>query len=160
MAEKLFNEAKAICAANNIPESQNGRRHKQRRMEDFTVESTLGARAQLGTEDQLKHSLFYPCLDRMVTELNSRFSDVGARLIKGIQACNPASDDFLSEDSVDLIATHYKMSVKKEEILGAKQFLTRPKREGAMSDMGSDYKLLHPDVFPTLSSVVKAADSC
>jgi len=157
MADKLFNEAKAICDANNIPESQTSRRHKQRRMEDFTVESTLGARAQLGTEDQLKHSLFYPCLDRMLTELNSRFSDVGAGLMKGIQACNPASDDFLSEDSLDLIATHYKMPVKKEEILVAKQFLTRQKREGAVSDMGSVYKLLHPDMFPTLSSVVQAA---
>ena len=155
MAEKLYNEAKAICDANNISESQTGRRHKQRRMEDFTVESTLGTRAHLGTEDQLKHSLLYPCLDRMVTELKSRFSDVGAELMKGIQACNPAAHDFLSEDSLDLIATHYKISVRKEEILVAKQFLTRRKREGVVSDMGSVYKLLHPDMFPTLSSVVQ-----
>ncbi|KAJ3580971.1 hypothetical protein NHX12_032687 [Muraenolepis orangiensis] len=157
MVEKLYNEAKAICDANNISERQTGRRHKQRRMEDFTVESTLGTRAHLGTEDQLKHSLFYPCLDRMVTELDSRFSDVGAELMKGIQACNPAADDFLSEDSLDLIATHYKMSVRKEEILVAKQFLTSRKREGAVSDMGSVYKLLQPEMFPTLSSVVQAA---
>ncbi|KAJ3583101.1 hypothetical protein NHX12_034463 [Muraenolepis orangiensis] len=56
MVEKLYNEAKAICDANNISERQTGRRHKQRRMEDFTVESTLGTRAHLGTEDQLKQS--------------------------------------------------------------------------------------------------------
>ncbi|XP_049892032.1 zinc finger MYM-type protein 1-like [Epinephelus moara] len=157
MADKLFNEAKTICAANNIPQSLTGRRHKQRRMEDFTVESTLGARVQLGTEDQLKQCLFYPCLDRMLAELNSWFSDVGAGLTKGIQACNPASDNFFYEDSLDLIATHYKMSVKKEEILVAKQFITRQKREGAVSDMGSIYKLLHPDMFPTLSPVLQAA---
>ncbi|TNN40327.1 hypothetical protein EYF80_049506 [Liparis tanakae] len=77
-------------------------------MEDFTVESTFGARVQLGTEDQLKQWLFYPCLDRMLVELNSQFSDVGAGLMKGFQACNQASDDFFSEDSLELIATNYK----------------------------------------------------
>ena len=157
MADKLYNEAKHIYDANNICESHSGRRHKQRVMEDFTIESTLGTRAHLGTEDQLKQTLLYPCLDHMVTELNSRFSDVGAELMRGIQACNPAAVDFFCEDSLELIATHYKMSLKKEEILVAKQFLSRRKREGAVSDMGSVYKLLHPDMFPTLSSVVQAA---
>lgn len=157
MAGKLYNEAKAICDANNISDSQTGRRHKQKQMEDFVLESTLGTRAYLDTEDQLKRSLLYPCLECMVTELKSRFSDVGAELMKGIQVCNPASNDFLSEDCLDLIVTHYKMPVRKEEILVAKQFLIRRKREGGVSDMGSVYKLLHPDMFPTLGSVVQAA---
>ena len=128
-------------------------------MDDYTVDSSLGTRrAHLGTEDQLRQSLLYPCLDRMVGELERRFSGVGAELMKGIQACSPSSDDFLSEDSLGFIATHYNISLCKEEILFAKQFLARTReRGGEVTDMVSVYKLLHPDMFPTLRAVVQAA---
>lgn len=157
MAKNLYNEAKAICEANNISETITGHRRKQRRMEEYTVESPLGTRAHMSTEGQLRCNIFYPCLDRMISEIKSRFSGVGAELMKGIQACNPAADDFLSEDSLSLIATHYNITLSKEEIMVAKHFLRRRKEEGTISDMASVYKLLDPDMFPTLSSVFKAA---
>uniref|UniRef100_A0A672LRI1 HAT C-terminal dimerisation domain-containing protein n=1 Tax=Sinocyclocheilus grahami TaxID=75366 RepID=A0A672LRI1_SINGR len=156
-AEQLYKETKVICESNNISEILSGPRRKQRRMDDYAVDSTLGTRAPCDTGNQLKHHLLYPCLDRMISELSNRFSGVGEKLMKGIQACNPAADDFLSEESLNLIAAHYKIQLCKEELLVAKQFLAKKKKEGAVSDMASAYKLLDPDMFPTLSLVFQAA---
>lgn len=156
-AEQLYKETKVICESNNISEILSGPHRKQRRIDDYTVDSTLGTRAPCDTGNQLKHHLLYPCLDRMISELSNRFSGVGEKLMKGIQACNPAADDFLSEESLNLIATHYKIQLCKEEILVVKQFLAKKKKEGATSDMASAYKRIDPDMFPTLSLVFQAA---
>uniref|UniRef100_A0A672STT8 HAT C-terminal dimerisation domain-containing protein n=1 Tax=Sinocyclocheilus grahami TaxID=75366 RepID=A0A672STT8_SINGR len=142
-AEQLYKETKVICESNNISEILSGPRRKQRRMNNYAVDSTLSTRAPCDTGNQLKHHLL--------------FSGVGEKLMKGIQACNPAADDFLTEESLNLIAAHYKIQLCKEEILVAKQFLAKKKKEGAVSDMASAYKLLDPDMFPTLSLVFQAA---
>ena len=74
-----------------------------------------------------------------------------------IQACNPASDLFLTGDSLSLIATHYNITLHEEEIVVAKHFLEKKKNEGDISDICSMYKLLDPDMFPSLSLVFQAA---
>lgn len=105
MTENIYKEAKAISEANNQSETSTVHRRKERRLEGYMVESFP----------------YHP----VCFELTRRFCGVSAELMKGIQA---AADDFLSEDSLLLIAKDYKITVSKEEIMVAKQLLTRRRR--------------------------------
>ncbi|XP_056602749.1 uncharacterized protein LOC130419797 [Triplophysa dalaica] len=160
MAEKFYNQAKEILEANHLSETPapgGSQKRKQKRLDDYVVESTTGTRAYVSTLDKIRNHIFYPCLDRMVSELEGRFCGVGAELMKGIKACHPAANDFLCEESLELIAKHYNMKVSKEEVAVARQFLIKRRDEGVISDMASVYKLLDPDMFPSLRSVFQAA---
>lgn len=103
--QRTYKEAKAISEANNQSETSTVHRRKERRLEGYMVESFP----------------YHP----VCFELTRRFCGVSAELMKGIQA---AADDFLSEDSLLLIAKDYKITVSKEEIMVAKQLLTRRRR--------------------------------
>ncbi|KAJ8014673.1 hypothetical protein DPEC_G00018100 [Dallia pectoralis] len=61
------------------------------------------------------------CHTRMVSELG---------LLKGIQACSPKSENFLSESYLDELARHYSIDLKPEEVLVAKHFLARKTEAG------------------------------
>lgn len=120
----------------------------------YMVESMLGTRVQIGTEDDLKHNLFYPCWDRTINDMDTRFSGVGVELMKGIQACNPSVHDFLGEDSLNLIPSH-NIKLSKEEIMVANKFLAKKKVEGTIN-MCSVYKLVDPDIPKFVCSCLQA----
>ncbi len=63
--EDVFKRAMALCEANNI-QLPVGLRQKQKRFDDFVVESACGSTPCLSNSDDFRHQLFYPCLDRMV----------------------------------------------------------------------------------------------
>ncbi len=103
--EDVFKRAMALCEANNI-QLLVGLRQKQKRFDDFVVESVCGSTSCLSNSDDFRHQLFYPCLDRIVEELTNRFSGVGEKLMLGIQACNPSTETFLSEEALQSLTTH------------------------------------------------------
>ncbi|KAG7172212.1 Zinc finger MYM-type protein 1-like 2 [Homarus americanus] len=88
-----------------------------------------------------------------MNELDHRFTGVGADLMKGIQVCHPASATFLSEEFLRKVAINYKIQMKSEEILVAKNFLARKKETSTTPDMLSVYRLLDYDMFPTLKAI-------
>ncbi|KAG7172209.1 putative hAT family C-terminal dimerization region-containing protein 26 [Homarus americanus] len=92
-----------------------------------------------------------------MNQLDQRFTGVGADLMKGIQACHPASATFLSEEFLTKVTIHYKIQLKSEEILVAKNFLARKKETGTNPDMLSVYRLLDSDMFPTLKTIIQVA---
>lgn len=53
----------------------------------------------------------------MVEELTHRCSGVGEELISGIQACNPTTETFLSEEALKSLAAHFRIQLKPEELL-------------------------------------------
>ncbi len=63
----------AICSANQISvEGQSsGHRRKMKRMDEFVVHSPCGSgREDSGSDsEQLKRKLLFPCLDRMIAEI-------------------------------------------------------------------------------------------
>lgn len=77
-AAELYDKVKTFCAANQIPEPCGTSRHrqKQKRMEDYVVESSCGAVSDLSDSEKLKKNLFLPCLDRMIAEMNQRFLSI------------------------------------------------------------------------------------
>uniref|UniRef100_A0A3B3QXG8 DUF4371 domain-containing protein n=1 Tax=Paramormyrops kingsleyae TaxID=1676925 RepID=A0A3B3QXG8_9TELE len=160
-AADMYATAKALSEDNHIiiEEKLPGQRQKTKRMDDFVVESACGAHRGIRTDaEQLKTKLLYPCLDRMVTELENRFSAVNAALLKGIQACSPTSENFLSDPHLAEFAHHYNIDLKTEEVMIARHFLTRKTQAGAApQDMISVYNLLDSDMFPSLKSVIQVA---
>ncbi|CAB1444861.1 unnamed protein product [Pleuronectes platessa] len=78
----------------NTPTAIEGNR---KRMEDYVVDWCHVGPAQTclkNHQSHLKQRLFYPCIDRMTSELENRFSSVGSDVMIGIQACHPAPTPF------------------------------------------------------------------
>ncbi|KAA0709049.1 Zinc finger MYM-type protein 1 [Triplophysa tibetana] len=70
MAEKFYNQAKEILEANHLSETPapgGSQKRKQKRLDDYVVESTTGTRAYVSTLDKIRNHIFYPCLDRMLS---------------------------------------------------------------------------------------------
>ncbi|XP_040024980.2 zinc finger MYM-type protein 1 [Gasterosteus aculeatus] len=131
-ATELYERTKALYHTHSIPEPDAKNRCKQRKMEDFVLESTLGSGTELISSHTLTTELLSPCVDRMVSELEQRFSSVDAGLLKGIQACSPKSQNFLSESHLDELPKHYSINLKKRGGSGG-QKLPCPQNRGWMS---------------------------
>uniref|UniRef100_A0A3Q4GS89 HAT C-terminal dimerisation domain-containing protein n=1 Tax=Neolamprologus brichardi TaxID=32507 RepID=A0A3Q4GS89_NEOBR len=140
-ATELYEKTKALCNTHSIPEAGAKTRHKQRKMEDFVLEATVGSRTELNNSDTLKRELLFPCVDWMVGELDQRFCSLDAGLLKGIQACSPKSENFLSEPHLNELKLSY------------------PENRGWMStqNMLSVYNLLDSDMFLSLKATIQVA---
>ncbi|KAJ8366209.1 hypothetical protein SKAU_G00150400 [Synaphobranchus kaupii] len=157
-ATELYERTKALCHTHSIPEPDAKKRHKQRKMEDFVLETTLGSGTELISSGTLKTELLFPCVDRMVSELELRFSSVDAGLLKGIQACSPKSENFLSESHLDELAKHYSIDLKTEEVMVARNFLARKTEAGCPpQDMLAVHNFLDSDMFPSLKAIIQVA---
>ncbi|KAG9264494.1 zinc finger MYM-type protein 1-like [Astyanax mexicanus] len=164
-AGELHARALAICDANKlvVSDESSKQRRKTKRMVDYVVESTCGAGA--GSEatsssnaDDLKQRLLFPCLDRMLAELEKRFSDVSEELLCGIQACSPNSEQFLSVPLLSALALHYNIDLVMVMVMVASNFFKRKNETGGdVEDMLAVYKQLDADMFPTLKATVQAA---
>ncbi|CAB1433037.1 unnamed protein product [Pleuronectes platessa] len=154
-ATELYERTKALCHTHSIPQPDAKKRHKQRKMEDFVLETTFGSGTELISSQTLKAELLFPCVDRMVSELELRFSSVDAGLLKGIQACSPKSENFMSESHLDELAKHYSIDLKTEEDLAARNFLARKTEAGCPpQDMLAVHNLLDSDMFPSLKAII------
>ncbi|XP_072010692.1 zinc finger MYM-type protein 1-like [Engystomops pustulosus] len=152
---EIYNESVALFNANNIPIPEpKAPRRKQKKMDDFVAQATCGMREELNMLDALTQHLFYPCLDRMLSELDNRFSSIKPDILNGIQACNPQSKNFLSSD-LHALAKHYKIELQQEEVLVAKKFLSRKYEVETNFTMNTLYDDLDPLMFPTLKKVIQ-----
>lgn len=160
-AADLYSRTMAMCEANQIAvESSSGQRRKTKRMDEYVVESACGAGSETcgsSESEDLKRKLLFPCLDRMICELDRRFSGVNEDVLNGIQACSPTSGHFLSEPHLTALALHYHIELKSEEVIVAKNFLKRKSEAGTVQDMLAVYKLLDSEMFPSLKAVMQVA---
>ncbi|MGH0157355.1 UNVERIFIED_CONTAM: hypothetical protein FKN15_033299 [Acipenser sinensis] len=155
---KHYDKVRAWCTNNDIDIQETAlKRRKQKRMEDFVVESACGVGEDVSTIDHFRTKLFYPCLDRMLAELEKRFWSIKAELVMGIQACSPLSPNLLSVEHLATLAKHYKIEIKQEEILVAKNYLAHKQENGENLDMKSVHQLLDPLMFPTVIKMVQVA---
>lgn len=89
------------------------------------MESSCGAVSDLSDSEKLKKTLFLPCPDRMVAEMNQRFPSVNVQILQGVQACDSQitkSDNFLCEERLSALEAHYKVELKSEVVLVAKSY--------------------------------------
>ena len=84
-----------------------------RRLDDFVSlepESTrTGTRETMSTSQELKVKLYYPILDKFLTELNQHFSGTSIGIMKAIQACCPQSKTFLDTDYLQPLVSTYSL---------------------------------------------------
>uniref|UniRef100_A0AAR2JDX2 HAT C-terminal dimerisation domain-containing protein n=1 Tax=Pygocentrus nattereri TaxID=42514 RepID=A0AAR2JDX2_PYGNA len=155
-AMEIFDKTKTICSDLGIEEHTKGTQRKQKKIEGYVVESPCGTRSDLSTGDLLRQRVFFPVLDRMLNEIEIRFSGARAQFMTGIQACHPSSEYFLNEESLRHLATHYRISLQPEEVMVAKQFFSR-KDKDALPNIQSVFSLLHVDMFPSLKAIFQVA---
>ena len=124
-AADLHGKAMALFEVNRllVPEPSIQRR-KTKVMQDFIVESSCGAGSEVSYSsklENLKQTRFFPCIDRMLSEIKNRFSEYDEELLCGIMACCPSSEKFLSEPHLAALTLHYGIELKSEEVVIAKK---------------------------------------
>ena len=78
-AADLHAKAMTLCEANHfsVPETSPHQRRKTKVMQEFVVGSSCGAGSEVSHSsrlEDLKQKLFFPFLDRMLSEIQKRFS--------------------------------------------------------------------------------------
>ncbi|KAM8972044.1 zinc finger MYM-type protein 1-like [Pelodytes ibericus] len=155
-ASELLQKAETLLASINTEgEGVAAQRKKQKYMEDYVTEPSF-SQEDIGSKDYFRTKLFFPCVDRMLSELDHRFSSINKKLMKGIQACSPVSPNFLPEDLAE-IGRHYKVELKCEEVLVAKHFFGRKQQHGEQLSMVQIYQQLDPLMFPTVKKNIQIA---
>lgn len=102
---KLLSYAKSVADAHDISthiptanSSRQRRRAMPQRYSDEVVFETTGSRECPSEDDAdsiLKTNLYFPILDAVLVEFNSRFSKKNLELMKSLHACCPTADEFL-----------------------------------------------------------------
>ncbi|XP_053286397.1 zinc finger MYM-type protein 1 isoform X2 [Pleuronectes platessa] len=108
--ETVWGEVLDICQSNSIPTSQptcKRARQVARTLQSSVVTSTLGQHTEPDNKESFRVKVYYSIIDCMIGEMERRFSKINCEIMKGIQAFNPSSPSFLSEEAVLLLANSY-----------------------------------------------------
>ena len=134
------------------------RRNKRKLMDEYLVDVTTGQREELSTSDTMRAHLFYPTIDRMITEMTDRFSPQCDNVMLGIQACNPCSDSFLNITDLRGLATHYQVEIYEPEVAVGKNYIQAlQKKADKTFTMEQAWRLLDEIAFPTLKTLFQLA---
>ena len=108
-------------------------------LKDFVTTVTTGRRQVLQTKDDFRINVFIPVLDRMSSELQRRFAEDTCSIYHGVSALHPGSKQFLDEQRISAMATHYQANLPdlSAEIHTAKRLLERKKTNAVGSDTES-----------------------
>ncbi|XP_026034437.1 zinc finger MYM-type protein 1-like [Astatotilapia calliptera] len=79
-------------------------------------------------KDKFKREVFYPILDHVHAEMEKRFNKTNCDIMRGIQALNPKSKSFLSEEIVVSLAGLYDCDIEdlKHELYQARKSWAPP----------------------------------
>lgn len=104
------------------------------KLKEFVLtENATGKEKESDHENQpeIKHNvrtgIYFPVIDRALTELNKRFSSANLSVLSGISALSPTSEHFLDFETLAPFAEHYNANVEllKIELLQLKSVITR-----------------------------------
>ena len=127
-------------------------------MDDFVIYTTTGRRKEIGGADSMRRMLYYPTVDRMLSEMKSRFSPQNEAVMMGINACNPSSDTFLELKPLRKLATHYSMELFEAEVAVGKNLIRALQmKETKKFTMEKVYGLLDSTTFPTLKKIFQVS---
>jgi len=108
-----------MCTKNNIQlpnETVKETRFRKlpKQFSSYLTEVATAENRKISNYNDLKTMIFFPVLDRMVNELNRRYSDNNA-ILTGISSLNPKSDSFLNLSNIKPLAEHYKLDIESLE---------------------------------------------
>ena len=163
MRGKLFKYISDICKLHEIEigESMHSRRKRQPPMQlnDSLVYESSCSRGLPECSGQLKTELFFPVINAFLVELRRRFDDKNIDIMKGILACHPLSNTFLSFSVLKPLADIYSLADSQTlegELEVAQRLFMDKERFSKTNDV---FLRLHSlrVAFPTLSNLVKIA---
>ena len=127
-------------------------------LDDYLCETSTGRRDEISDCDSMRTKLYYPTIDRMISEMDARFSPKSECVYLGIHACNPSSTTFLEVKDLRKLATHYELEFFEPEVPVAKKVIEALQlKSQSKFNMEKVYGLLDQDVFPTLKKIFQAA---
>jgi len=117
--EDLLKEVELYAQKNNIQlpnETVKETRFRKlpKQFSSYLTEVATAENRKISNYNDIKTMIFFPVLDRMVNELNRRFSDNNA-ILTGISSLNPKSDSFLNLSNIKSLAEHYKLDIESLE---------------------------------------------
>ena len=119
------------------------------------VETTTGVR---DNATEYRTSVYYPSIDTLLGELNSRFSETNLSLLKSLQSLVPTSTSFLQASSLLPFLSHYEIDVdgNTSEVVTAISFL---KEASPLSSIHHVYSHLYEakECFPHLLQTIQIA---
>ncbi|KAK1904504.1 52 kDa repressor of the inhibitor of the protein kinase [Dissostichus eleginoides] len=135
------------------------RKAQPRHLQGFVVNSQTGSRERLETSDDYRNHCFFPVIDRLVSELNRRFSSESCHILRGATALNPKHKTFMDKDSLLPMAKHYGVMEENisAELHQAKRLIERKKQSGAVVNTTHDVLVLlrpYNDAFVDLYKLV------
>ena len=80
--------------------------------------------------------LYYPVLDHLLSELNSRFSDANRQLLRSVSALDPRSSRFMNKELIEPMASHYGVELEDlaVELHQAKRLIQRKEKESTHNE--------------------------
>lgn len=149
-ADEIYAEALELMKENDItlPNPESKRTVKKRRMDDFICIST----------EMMRTRLYYPVIDRMITEMRARFSPQNEGVLLGINSCNPSSDSFMEPKNLKKLSNHYNLELFEPEVPVAKNLINALQLKAEKKfTMERVYALIDEQAFPTLKKVFQVA---
>lgn len=114
----FLKETKSYCQDNDIEipsSSKKGKRFRKmpNKFKNYFVQEELSflEEEDYVSEEDYRIHLFIPVIDRIIKELESRFSSSSA-ILHGLSAMNPKHKNFLNYEIVKPLATHYDVNTE------------------------------------------------
>ena len=130
--ERIWSDISKLIAENfaHFGQARPKRRSKPPQMEEYHVLEPTSEREHLFSKEHFRRNFMFPVLDRMLTEMNRRFSQNKCGIIKGIDALNPKSKNFLSPEHLKSMQEKYFENDEdlQHEIYQVKRLMERRKR--------------------------------
>jgi len=155
-----------MCADSNIclEPAQKRVRKLPVHLQNSVVTETVGHTntINVATKDTFRIEVFLPVIDRLVSELNERFSLESCAIMKGIQSLNPKSETFLDLSSLQGMATMYEICIEDlvHEVHQTKRLLARKAPDGIVVDTLQQLAVFlepYKDAFYSLFQIITIA---
>ncbi len=148
--EKFADIALRTCRKHDLScEVKKGRKTTvSHRLPSSVVTESLGRNETVQDVQQfLRREIFYPTIDKAVTEINARFSTISVEILRGIDVFVPEHPNFLNAEVVKPLAEHYKSNIDdiNMELRQVARMMQRKKEDGTLPVglYGSDQPLLN-----------------
>lgn len=164
----IWSKAEEMAKELDIPVKpiHTSRKKKQSSMlKDFVTTDTVGqgdSVKSIEIEHDFCVKLYYPVIDHLLSELDSRFSEANKQLLRSISALDPRSSRFMSKEHIEPMASHYgvELSDLAVELHQAKRLIQRKSTERdrvqistlvQLSSFLSPYKDAFPDLYKLIT---------
>ncbi|CAH2226135.1 zinc finger MYM-type 1-like [Pelobates cultripes] len=113
------------------PPSKKRDRRPPFHLRNSIILETVGHRQQLLRKEDFIKKFMYVVLDRIISELKSRFSRDSLEIMEGVQSLNPRSDSFLNFKKLQPMANFYSCNMENMEIELKQAMLTLQRKKSS-----------------------------